>query len=64
MAVLDEDNLKHGGTQVATKPPMHIIPKLSASTAGASTSLEPGSMELGAIVGSSMSDQCARCKGY
>ena len=64
MAVLDEDNLKHGGTQAATKPPMNIIPKLSASTAGASTSLEPGPMELGAIAGSSKSDQCARCKGY
>ena len=64
MAVLDEDNLKHGSMQATTKPPMHIIPKLSASTAGASTSLEPGPMELGAIAGSSKSDQCARCKGY
>ena len=54
MAVLDEDNLKHGGTQAIAKP----------SAAGASTSLEPGPMELGAIAGSSKSDQCARCKGY
>ena len=64
MAVLDEDNLKHGGTQAAVKPAMPIIAKLPASTAGASTSLEPGPMELGAIAGSSKSDQYARCKGY
>ena len=43
---------------------MEIIAKLPASTAGASTSLEPGPMELGAIAGSSKSDQCVRCKGY
>ena len=64
MAVLDEDNLKHGGTQAAVKPAMHIIAKLPASTTGASSSLEPGPMERGAIAGSSKSDQCAQCKGY
>ena len=49
MAFLDEDNLKHGGTQPTT---------------GASTLLEPEPMDLGAIAGSSKNDQCARCKGY
>ena len=59
MAVLDEDNLKHGGAQ--------IVAKLPAPTPGASTTLAPGPMELGVIASAtsgSKSDQCARCKGY
>ena len=43
MAVLDEDNLKHGGTQIVAKPP--------APTPSTSTTLAPGPMELGAIAG-------------
>ena len=43
MAVLDEDSLKHGGAQIFAKTWAPII--------DASTSLEPGPMELGAIVG-------------
>ena len=55
MAVLDEENLKHGSAQVAPKPP----------AAGASTSLAPRPMELDAIASArSKNDQCARCKGY
>ena len=54
MAVLDEDNLKHGGTQAAANPP----------TSPSCTSLDPGPVELGATAVSSQSDQCRRCMGY
>ena len=63
MAVLDEDNLKHGGSQLAAKPTA-VSPTLLLAP-GASTSLAPGPMELGVASGTkSDSSQCARCKGY
>ena len=63
MAVLDEDNLKYAGMQAAAKPPKQIIAKLPINTVAASTSLDPGPLELGAIAVSSKSNQCAQCKG-
>ena len=62
MAVLDEDNLKHGGTQAAARPPTQAVAGLP--TTGAPTLLGSGPMELGASTGSSKGDRCARCKGY
>lgn len=74
MAVLDEDNVKHGGSQPAAAKPTvaPVPPTTTASTttsAGSSTTLTPGPMELGTFSGatpSSESDfsQCARCRGY
>ena len=68
MAVLDEDNLKHGGSQLPTKPtatPFTLTTSTTAPAAGLSTTLAPGPMELSAFSGNkSDPNQCARCRGY
>ena len=68
MAVLNEDNLKNGGSQLPTKPtpvPTTLTTSSTTPAAGLSTTLAPGPMELSAFSGNkSDSSQCARCRGY
>lgn len=64
IAVLDEGDLRHGGSQSAGVKST-AAPSTTAALAGSSTALAPGPMELSAFSGAkSDSIQCARCRGY
>ena len=68
MAVLDKDNLKYGGSQLATKPTPMATTLTTSSTrpvAGLLTTQAPGPMEPSAFAGNKSDPrQSARCRDY